>query len=346
MRASIVALLCCCACTQPEDVFVLRGQLLENGKPRPQREVRLLRDASARFNTCSPMQLLETTTTDAEGNYRFRLLRQQFEHRLLGNRHFRVESTATNGWVSSWQFRFPGADVELPVLPVSISSTTGLASSGLLVTPTITETVVDDQIAWRTEFSFANAEDRDATSRTVVRAYKTLEVLPDSIRDPQPVELQLRIETLPVRATPGEAPISRGLACAAPNAGKACLLTDGRFLPVRLEDGTRSLSFDFGEQPLVPRELSARGLITGDRRASFVRIERGFAAGTDWSPYLTERLPPSASLSFLDCTERGEFFTVTLDGPQAPQWTRMRLSFLDDAREVLPIVQLSEVSFR
>jgi hypothetical protein len=106
-------------CGLPEDLFVLEGSVVDKGwSPLADTEVRLLRDASIDGVRCVPMTLVASQRTDAEGRYRFDLVRQQLTLGAQQRRVFRVEvAQEPEPTVSSFTFRFPSADLKLPALP-------------------------------------------------------------------------------------------------------------------------------------------------------------------------------------------------------------------------------------
>ncbi|MHB8873190.1 MAG: hypothetical protein ACYC8T_05835 [Myxococcaceae bacterium] len=339
-----LALLLAPGCGLPEDLFVLQGSLVDwTGRPLGDTEVRLQRDASLDGIHCAPMVELARTRTDAEGRYRFELIRQQLSLGSPRRRSFRVEATDPSTQVSSFTFVFPSVDLTLPPLPVSSAP---LPAEGWADVLEETDVTVDGVLAWRgAAIASVAAEGREARLLDVTRQLGTLQLVRDSFGGTEDLALQLRFERSRTSwANPGIAPDSRGVACSVGPESDPCPLTDGRFLPFRLPPDTRAIVLTFPNDRPVGA-LWFHGLsVEGD----FSRVE------LEWSPTLTDAFKPYLSVavdtravanSRLSCDEPGASLgplAMSLGAVPRPQ--RLRMKFLDPSKKALPVQWLAEVS--
>ena len=331
----VAALLC--GCPLPEDQFVLSGRVTDAaGSPRADVEVRLLRNQLASETRCDALEPLDTTRTDESGHYSFTLIRQQVTRGVNARRFFRVETELGLGSLSQ-TFWFPDADLALGDL-------SPLEPGGAW---RITETRLDDRIAWRAEQTGAAFQpDRAFEWRvaTTLRDWRTVPV--DSLGRYDIVPVEWRQEGAWETQVPGGTPVppaSRGAEC--PDIDVTpCPLTDGRYLPFEFPPNTRTLVFNFKHEVNVSA-LQLHGLALA-RTAVAARLEFNFAEDFDnWNSLSTGQLDTRLQeLALERCNEPGVF--IRLGAPGFIKPVLLRIAFLDGAGDLVPILSLAEVATR
>lgn len=332
-------------CGQPEDVFVLEGTVVNLGNtPLADTEVRLLRDESIDGVRCVPMTLVASARSDAQGRYRFELIRQQIYLGAPKRRMFRVEvPREADNLVSSFTFQFPGADLALPPLPVGNE---GREQQGW--TDSIhheVEAFVDGSLAWRGATAGAASEQRPFEVRDVWRQFGGVRVDTDSYGGVEDVAVQARFESPRLEAAArGLVPESRGVPCNVGPAEGPCPLTDGRFLPVRLPPDTRALVITFREETLVDY-VWLRGLVV---QGDYTQMKLEWSPDTSeaWGPFNTVLVDQGlVQLGRQSCDEPGAFLgPMRVSVGVFPRPRQLRIRFVDDAKDTKPIEWLSEVS--
>lgn len=330
MRAWV--LLCAvgfCACPQPEDVFVLSGRVVDTtGEPRAGVPVQLRRARFASETRCDAFDDLSTTTTATDGTYAFELLRQEVTAGIEARRFFEIEAAGDSGrW--SQRFWFPTANLALGDLGSSFAS------------GDLTEQLIDGHVAWR---GFAPTR---LSRRSEVRAVRTrrewVTVPIDSLGrfDVIPVETRFTLERGRELDESLES-TAAGATCDAFGISP-CPLTDGRFLPFELPPDTRELVVEFQRETRV--ELLFHGLQLA-RPASGARLDFSFQSGaTEFGTLGTARLRADDFREAANsCNEPGAFVTVAWTSFIRPRVLRIR--FVDEADQVVPILSLQEITGR
>ena len=321
-------------CPLPEDQFVLSGQVTDfAGEARAGVEVRLLRNAVPSDTRCDAFEPLDTTLTDQAGNYAFTLIRQQVTRGITARRFFRVEADGTQGVISQ-NFWFPDADLALGVL----SEQTPAGASRVV------ESLLDDQLAWRSEVTGARFNfDRSFQLRTALtmREWRTVPIDSLGRYDIVPVEWRFEAPWVLQNRSGITPPQSRGAEC--PFIGVSpCPLTDGRYLPYVFPPDTRTLVLNFKHETNVS-PLSFHGLQLA-RTAVKVRLEFNFVEDFDnWNTLGSSAVDTGLQeLSTDRCNDPGVFFSVGPGSFIKP--VLLRIAFVDDAGDLVPIVSLAEVS--
>jgi hypothetical protein len=316
----------CSACPLPEDTFVV------SGTAQPDVEVQLLRNKFASKSRCDALEPLQTTMADADGRFSFSVLRQEITGGENDRRFFSVEFK--NGESTSRlvrRFWFPDADLELG--PWSAPDAVSYE-----------EVALDGAIVWRTD-QFAAPEfvlDRDYQRRGGVHSFEWKEVPIDSLGrvDFVPVETRQEFDWSPAFTSTRESPPSRGGECPFIDV-KPCPLTDGRFLPFTLPPGSRSLVFNFKRDFLIHNFLF-HGLVL-ERPATRVRYDFNFVVDYEqWNP--GGSVPVSAvavDRASEHCDAPGAFLALT---PPNVRALILRVSFVDERDEAVPIVSLAEIT--
>lgn len=331
-----VLLLFLCGCPLPEDQFELSGQLLDvAGKPRPNEEVRLLRNQVASERRCDALEPLETTRTGEDGRYAFTLIRQQITRGVTARRFFRVEADEV-ATVVSQSFWFPDADLALG--PLSRAPQAGAWQ--------IAEARVDERLAWRTELSGVElAPDRPFALRraSTLREWRTVPIDSLGRYDIVPVEWREEGRWAAQPAGAANPPSSRGAQCPFIDV-TPCPLTDGRYVPYEFPEGTRTIVLNFtNETSITP--LLFHGLLL-ERTAAKVRLEFNFVVDFEnWNRLATLTFDPRLQeVSGERCNEPGAFVLFRPVSFIKP--VLLRIAFEDEAGELVPIVALSELSAR
>lgn len=327
----------CAACELPEDQYVLSGRVVQDGGVAAGVEVRLFRDETASAVRCTTLRPLATATTDEQGRYRFELIRQQVTLGVPERRFFRVEASAgARAPTSSFTFWFPIADAPMPELPlVREDDVTFARDRGFTV---FNELIADGHVALRSNTQ--PSLDGVAQARTVARQFATRSFEIDSLGRADEVPFELRLE-LPAKALPaGRVPASRGAPC--PDLGDECLLTDGRYLPLQLPPGTRTLAIDLGVERVVGI-VRFHGLEV-DGAPVKVRAEYSFFATPEWSPFNSARIDPALfQEARTHCQEPGASFEVDLSIGRFPRPRWLRLSLPDADGDLVTIRSVQEV---
>ena len=330
------ALLSLSGCPLPEDQFVLSGQVVDAQRgPRAGLEVRLLRNQVASETRCDALEPLQTTLTDAEGRYAFTLIRQEITRGISARRFFRVEADTLGGVVSQ-SFWFPDADLDLGVLSIA-------PPSGAWVT---TESRIDGHLAWRSEatgFGFSSDQPFSARVASSSREWRSVPIDSLGRYDIVPVEWRLESTWGPHLATTSNPPPSRGAECPEIDV-RPCPLTDGRYVPYEFPPNTRTIVFNFREE-LQVGPLWIHGL-TLERSAVKARLEFNFVEDfSNWNMLGTKMLSPRLQeLSADRCNDPGTFVSVGQSSFIKP--VVLRLAFVDEAGDLVPIISLAEISTR
>ena len=329
MRALSLLALLWCACPQPEDAFVISGQLIElDGAPRAQVPVTLKRSRFASETRCEFFDELRETVTDGEGHFAFQLLRQEAVAGVNARRFFAVEAPGVVDGTVTKRFWFPNADLELGEVGRRVSADSAY------------ETRLDGHVAWR---GGPLVLDRPTERRDVRARREWISVPIDSLGRVDVIPIETRIESSWSTEVPRAGVRSSVIGAECPElAISPCPLTDGRFLPYEFPPDSRQLLFNFKQEANVSN-LLFHGLQLA-RPATKARFDFSFVVNaTELSPLVTLTLTPGQFERAQDsCDEPGVFLTMGSGGFIRPVVLRVR--FEDAAGEVVPILSLQEVT--
>jgi hypothetical protein len=339
MRAwSGAVLLVLAGCPLPEDQFVLSGTVLDEGaRPRPDVEVRLLRNQFPSEKRCDALVPLETTRTDAQGRYTFSLVRQQITGGVNARRFFRVESETELLRVAHQTFWFPDADLELGELRAQVFDDQDWRA---------TEARADDHVAWRSELAgLPFVPDRPFQRRIAWgrREWRTVPIDSLGRYDIVPVDWGLETPWTEEAGSGFGASPSRGAEC--PDLEVTpCPLTDGRFLSYEFPENTRTIVLNFKRETSVSPILFHGLLLAG--RAAFVRFEFNFVLDFEnWNTLGTAKFDARLQDRAQErCGEPGAF--ALFNPPNLIKPLLLRVAFLDEAGDLIPIISLAEISTR
>lgn len=326
-----LAALLVCACPQPEDSFVISGQVVDlDGLPRPEVPVALRRARLASETRCESFDELRQTVTDTDGHFSFELLRQEAVAGVNARRFFAVEAPGVVEGTVTRRFWFPNADLELGPM------------GGRLQADPFSETRVDGHVAWRGGTLFL---DRPSERRDVRAKRDWISVPIDSLGRVDVIPVETRIESPWLEQQPREGFVSTVIGSECPELPLSpCPLTDGRFLPYEFPPEVRQLLFNFKQEANVTN-LLFHGLQLA-RPATKARLDFSFFVDfAELSPLVTRTLVPAQFERAQDtCDEPGAFLNIGSGGFIRPVVLRVR--FEDAAGEVIPILSLQEVSAR
>ena len=319
-----------CACPQPEDAFVISGQIVDlEGVPRAEVPVKLGRARFSSESRCEFFDALKETVTDQEGRFAFQLLRQEAVAGVNARRFFSVEAPGAIEGTVTKRFWFPNADLELGPVGARVSG------------DAIYETKVDGHVAWKGGRLFL---DRAAELRDVRARRDWISVPIDSLGRIDVIPVETRVESAWIAQEREEGFGSTVIGAECPELDVLpCPLTDGRFLPYPFPEGFRSLLFVFDKETDI-RGLRFHGLQLA-RPATRARFDFSFFRDAELSPLITRNLVPSFfERAQESCDEPGAF--LELGGGGLIQPLVLRVRFEDAAGEIIPIVSLQEVSAR
>ena len=315
---------------------MLSGQLTNVlGLPRPDVEVRLLRNQVPSETRCDALAPLDTTRTDEAGRYAFTLIRQQVTGGVTARRFFRVEADSGHRTVSQ-TFWFPDADLALGAL----------SEAAPRRATRISEVRLDDHLAWRSENSALGfGADRPFQWRTAdaLREWRTVPI--DSLGRYDIVPVETRVEEPWGSRGPvlGEPPASRGAECPFIDV-TPCPLTDGRFVPFVFPPNSRTIVLNFKHETSIT-PLTLHGLVL-ERAAVRARLEFNFVEDFDnWNRLGSSPIDgPLQEVSVDRCNEPGVFTGLSAASFIKP--VLLRIAFEDQAGDLVPIVSLAEISNR
>lgn len=312
-------------CALPEDTYFVSGETT------PSTEVRLLRNRFGSRTRCDALELIDITTTGADGRFSFPVVRQQITGGESERRFFSVEFGDVDTEERAWRFQFPDADLQLGrwnepnVAPVR-------------------EFELDGFIAWRGGGLPINTFDRDVRSRSVRHAFEFREVPIDSLGRVDYVPLETRVASAwAVNETSmREPPRARGVECPFIDV-KPCPLTDGRFLPFTMPPDSRTLVFNFRRE-LAVRGILFHGLVL-ERPAVRVRYDFNFLVDFEqWNPWLSSMLDPGEfSRESEFCNAPGASLAANANNVKP---VIFRVRFEDAEQNLIPIVSLQEVTIQ
>lgn len=322
-------------CPMPEELYVLSGQVLDSeGVPAAEVEVRLLRNQVASDTRCDSLEALDTTRTDSTGHYRFSLLRQQVNRGVPGQRFFRAEVDGA-GHVFSQSFWFPNADLDLGVLQKELVPSDAYE---------MLETRIDGRLAWR-DFLKGRPEGRfdlphDTRRVDALREWRSVPI--DSLGRFEVIPVEWRREA-PWTRGDSDVPRVRDIACPDIDVSP-CPLTDGRYIPYVLAPNTRAIVLHLTKERHL-RSVDFSGVVL-ERAAARLLIEFNDQPTTgDWNAFESVLLSSATQkISPDSCNEPGAFMTVLASRSLTP--AMVRLVFIDERGESVPILSLSEVALR
>jgi len=263
----------------PEDLFNFRGLVSSSGQPVRENPIELARGkpiATGTSSRCAPTKTLATSSTDAQGRFRFEQFRAEVDPNeattgLPACVRLAAELEGASSWIDLGDFG-PTTDVgTLDVWRPEVGLTGDTGDGGLVLAfdpqPPVPESlarrvraslvaVAGDGLLWDAVFALDDAgvarieraipaqwlEDREATLRLEAEAVGS--VITSRPLDPT-LSLATSISRLArfgaltdtgLELSGGLRPPSRGAAC--PSVGSPCPLTDGALTWVPLDGGT------------------------------------------------------------------------------------------------------------